>query len=155
MRQNEDQDRENSNQIDVLNSEAIVEDFFYTNKQTFWAVKQDCQPKIFVGAHETLDFSANLSFSWGTNAGASNFHFWLEKDGERVAVNVNDKIVSPDFRQNFSGSLIYREQLQDLGADYQLCYAVSDDLVGRECPKGFYQYGYKVYGPGHEVKQNI
>ena len=79
------------------------------------------------------------------------FKVYILKDDEKVAMSVDDKGLPKQVYswQNNSATILYREKLFDEGAYYKLCHWVSGDLVGRAILPGWFQFGYKIYGPGH------
>ena len=52
--------------------------------------------------------------------------------------------------------MIYRERLEEYeSATYKFCFMVSGDLWGRAIPEDHFTYGYKIYGPGHALRNSI
>ena len=72
------------------------------------------------------------------------------KDDEIVAMSVDDKGLPDNVYswQNNSATIIYREK-PEADAFYKLCHTVSDDLVGRKIRPGWFQFGFQVWGTGH------
>ena len=72
------------------------------------------------------------------------------RDDEVVAMSVDDKGLPDSLYswQNNSATILYREKLED-DAYFKLCHTVSDDLLGRKIRPGWFQFGYQIYGPGH------
>ena len=54
-------------EVDILNSKAIVKDYFYINKETISLRDGDCYPVMTVEKYQTFDFSANFSTTWDYN----------------------------------------------------------------------------------------
>ena len=80
-----------SQEVDVLNSKQIVEDFFWTNPEDHALVENYCFDAFQVGANETVDFSANMSTGWAPSTRWAVFWLTLNKDGQEVAKSVDDK----------------------------------------------------------------
>ena len=80
-----------SSEVDILNSKSIVEDFFWTNPETFVIPQRFCFDKIDVEANETFDFSANLSLVYGDSPVQAWFYAWLRKDDVQVAQSGDDR----------------------------------------------------------------
>ena len=54
-------------EVDILNSKAIVKDYFYINKASISLKDGDCYPVMTVEKYQTFDFSANFSTTWDYN----------------------------------------------------------------------------------------
>ena len=138
--------------LDWLKSQQIREDKFWINKEEITVESQyHCFEEFKVGPNETVDFSANLSTGWGAESRQGNFWILLQKDGQEVAWSVDDRdLATDDSWQNSSVSLIYREKLGNgWSSKFRLCYTVDADLVGIVAAKGWWQYGYQIYGHRH------
>ena len=89
-----------------------------------------------------------MSLEWAESPKSAVFSVFLKKNGVEVAKAVDDRGLPVYSWQNNSATLIYREKV-DVNAEYKLCHSVSNDLKGRKILPGWYQYGYKIFGPGH------
>ena len=102
-----------TDEIDILASQGVVQDYFYTNSKEFNVVKRHCYDKISVSQGETFDFSANLSLLWDASPNKANLNASLLKDDKNVAYAADDKGIATKHWQNNSVSLLYRETVDE------------------------------------------
>ena len=83
-----------SQELDVLNSKSIVEDYFFSNTEDIvcpYNQEEMCFDVADVDAGETFEFSADIKLIWAATTHDAMMYGKLLKGNEMVAVNIDDR----------------------------------------------------------------
>ena len=128
--------------ISNLESQQIVDDFFYINKESLsttagiWHCWWDI---VKVNAGQTIDFEGKVDQTYG-NA----IRLKLLMDGTEVAHSVSNTFYDND-EDGPLAVLFYRNLVKE-DAKFEFCLF---EYEGDPIEEMHLQYGYKIYGPGH------